>query len=80
MNKKCCDVRFKIVMTDINMPLKDGWDLTYEVISLHKKRNQFKKDYKELSVVGISAGITADCASKVKNSGMKSIYAKPMQS
>ena len=36
MEKTCCDVRYKMILTDINMPKMDGITETVEIMKYHK--------------------------------------------
>lgn len=36
MAKKCCSVRYNIILTDINMPRMDGISMTQKILNHHK--------------------------------------------
>ena len=52
MQKTCCDIRYKVILTDINMPVMDG------ITSAHKIRKleqEFRAENPELPSVFIAA-------------------------
>jgi len=32
INKKCCNVRYKLILMDLNMPVMDGFRATQEIL------------------------------------------------
>ncbi len=78
--KKCCDVRYKLVLMDLNMPVMDGYDSTIQILS------QFKKVYPEgwykngdkLFVVAVTAFVNDENIKKCYKVGMVEVLHKPV--
>ena len=55
MEKTCCDVRYKMILTDINMPNMDGITETREIMKYHKLLQQKDPKISDIIVIGLTA-------------------------
>ena len=39
IEKKCCSLRYKLILTDLNMPEMDGFDATRAIYAYQQQRN-----------------------------------------
>jgi CheY-like chemotaxis protein len=78
--KKCCNVRYKLVLMDLNMPIMDGYDATALIIQ------QFKKVYPDekypnndsLYVVAVTAFVNDENIRNCYKVGMVEVLHKPV--
>ncbi len=78
--KNCCDIKYKLVLMDLNMPILDGYDATIQILS------QFKRVYPDgqypngdkLFVVSVTAFVNEENIRKCYRVGMVDVLHKPV--
>ena len=68
--EKLAELEYEVVLMDIQMPVMDGYEATYEIRS--------HLDYKDLPVLAMTASATVDDRTRALNSGMNDHIAKPI--
>eukprot|EP00347_Sterkiella_histriomuscorum_P020341 403338179 len=78
--KKCCNLKYKLVLMDLNMPVMDGYDAT--AIILQKFWNVFPEGHypngDQLFIVAITAFVNDTNIKKCYKVGMKEVLHKPI--
>ena len=82
LTKSCCNVKYKLVLMDLNMPIMDGYDATVQILS------QFKKFYPSghypngdrLYVISVTAFVNDENIKKCYKVGMVDVLHKPVNS
>lgn len=78
---KCCQRKFKLVLTDIQMPILDGFQVATMILAvqnylkLDSKQSDIASDVKIVAVTACRSGIEL----KAKRAGMLKILDKPVQ-
>ena len=68
--EKLAELEYDVVLMDIQMPVMDGYEATYEIRS--------HLDYKDLPVLAMTASATVDDRMRALKSGMNDHIAKPI--
>ena len=68
---KCKDRAFKLVLMDIQMPVKDGIDATKEIMKLK---------YDQCNIVALTCYTGSEMKKKCLDIGMKEVFNKPVTS
>ena len=55
MEKTCCNVRYKVILTDINMPRMDGITETEVIMKYHRNLQKKDKSIPNLTIIGLTA-------------------------
>ena len=78
--KKCCDLKYKVILMDLNMPIMDGYDATFQILT------QFRRVYPEntypngdqLHVIAVTAFVNEENIKKCYKVGMMEVLHKPL--
>ena len=82
MYKTCCDVRYRIILTDINMPKMDGVEAAEAMQNIYAKvREDFpERDLpEELIIVAVTAYDNLDVVQPCYDIGMQEVLSKPVK-
>ncbi|CDW84159.1 histidine kinase-dna gyrase b-and hsp90-like domain containing protein [Stylonychia lemnae] len=78
--KQCCDVKYKLVLMDLNMPVMDGYDAT--VLIIQSFRRVFPEGVysngDQLNIVAVTAFVNDENIRKCIRVGMKKVLHKPV--
>ena len=74
MEKTCCDVRYKLVLTDLNMPRMDGFTAA-EQITAYQKRRGVKNLVRVAAITAYENDTVVDRCMKI---GMAKVLNKPV--
>ncbi len=76
--KSCCTVKYKLVLTDLNMPQMDGFEAAERIL---KYQNDIKKvypDYQRVPIVAVTAYEDQDTIDRCFKIGMVAVLHKPL--
>lgn len=59
MLKSCCGIRYKLVITDLNMPVMNGYEASQEIKSFNKQMNSLSEPGLGFNVGNIDTPIVA---------------------
>ena len=78
MTKTCCESRYRMILTDIGMPVMDGCEAAVRILTEQKRLRQEKPELPEVIIVGITGYDSVDTFQKMNNSGIKDVLTKPI--
>ena len=78
MTKKCCDIRYRIIFTDIQMPEMDGITEALQIKMHEKILREKNPSLREIKIVMISAYDYTDAIEKCAAIGVKDYLTKPL--
>ena len=79
MQKTCCDIRYRIVLTDINMPRMDGIEASEKILAEQKRLIELNSQHPRVMIVAVTAYDSADIVSRVNNAGIRECLTKPVK-
>ena len=79
MQKTCCNVRYRILLTDINMPQMDGVEASEQIFAEQKRLRAINPSLPEVMIVAITAHETKQMIMKCSQVGIKDCLFKPVQ-
>lgn len=78
MAKECCDVRYRCIFTDINMPEMDGITEAKHIINHEKILLLQNPGHSKIEIVMVTAFDTEEVIEKVKQLGITQFLVKPV--
>lgn len=78
MQKKCCDVHYRIILTDINMPRMDGIEASERILKEQRLLRDRNPDLPEVMIVAITGYDNSDTLQKCNDAGINCLY-KPIK-
>ena len=79
MRKTCCDVRYKLILTDIMMPTMDGIEEAQAIFELEKELAKDMPNLPKIRIVAVTAGENEEVINQCLNAGMEDVLFKPVQ-
>ncbi|CDW87830.1 pas pac sensor hybrid histidine kinase [Stylonychia lemnae] len=78
--KKCCDMKYKLILMDLNMPIMDGYESTQQILA------QFKRLYPDgsypngdkMQIIAVTAFVNDENVKMCYQVGMKDVLHKPV--
>jgi len=80
LNKKCCNKGYTFIITDIFMPVLNGFDLSKKMLELHQKKRMEDRTFKnaELTIVAVTASEDDEVEKKALKAGITKVIMKPL--
>ena len=79
MEKTCCNVRYKLILTDINMPRMDGITETEEIMNYHRALQLKDPTIEDIVIIGLTAlNECEELETNTQQAGMKTVLYKPL--
>ena len=72
LTKICCGVKYQIVMTDINMPVMDGYEATEKMFKLQERFGC------NVPIIAVTAYEDQETKDRCLNMGMSAVLTKPV--
>ena len=79
MNKTCCDVRYRLILTDINMPRMDGIEASERILAAQDDLRRANPALPEVMIVAITAHDTQEMFKKCERAGISKCLIKPVK-
>jgi len=79
MQKTCCEVRYRIVLTDINMPRMDGIEASERIFAEQNRLLQLNPKHPKVMIVAVTAYDNRDTVQRVHQAGIKECLVKPVK-
>lgn len=73
MKKMCCQYKYKMVITDINMPIMDGYQLAENIIKFCRENR-----IAQVPVIAVTSFESNEVKMKAKQVGIKEVHFKPV--
>ncbi len=73
MEKTCCDFRYRLVLTDLNMPNLDGIQAAVQIFAYQEERRKNDPTYKFVPIVAVTAYEDQETLSKCIEVGMATV-------
>jgi len=80
MEKDCCDVKYKLILTDLNMPNMDGFAAAEHIIEYQQERKRRDPDFRLVPVVAVTAYEDNETVNRCLKIGMSAVLHKPVSS
>ena len=79
MHKTCCDVRYRIVITDINMPRMDGIEASERILNEQRRIQKERPETPEVMIVALTAYDTEMNVKRCNEAGIENCLSKPLK-
>jgi len=80
LKKKCCNVGYPLVITDISMPILSGYDLARKMLRLQQKKEAWLGvTESKFTIMALSAHVDDGVKKQAFDIGMKDVIAKPLE-
>ena len=79
MTKMCCDVRYKYILTDINMPRMDGVEAAQAIFTEQARLRAINPTLPEVVIVAITAYDTQQTFNRCAAVGIWKCLTKPVR-
>ena len=80
MEKVCCDVRYRMILTDLNMPNMDGFSAAEHILNYQLERKKRDPDFRLIPIVAVTAYEDNETVSRCLKMGMSAVLHKPVSS
>ena len=78
MTKMCCKTRYKLVMTDIMMPIMDGYEAAQAINKKQKELSMSDPTVNRIPIIAITAALNENTLQLCYNSGIITALSKPV--
>ena len=78
MEKQCCDVRYKLILTDVQMPVMDGITAAKVILALQEELLRANPSLPKITITAISAYNDASTKRRCRNAGITGFLSKPI--
>jgi len=82
---QCANRAYKLVFMDINMPIKDGYEATREILKMVEREQQLRRNVSAdnansncCTIVALTSYTTSDVEERCLGLGMKRVIFKPL--
>lgn len=79
MSKTCCDARYRIILTDINMPRMDGIEAAERILAAQLELRAKNPSLPEVMIVAITAYDTKQTFERARAAGISQCLTKPVR-
>jgi len=75
LQKQCCKIGYTLIITDINMPEVDGFDVGERILALKRQRHDLPHP---LIILALTSHVDKDVKRRTAEIGFTNTYEKPM--
>ena len=79
MTKTCCDVRYRLILTDINMPRMDGIEAAEKIFQAQDRLRAEDASLPEIVIVACTAYDTQSTFERCEQAGISKCLTKPVK-
>jgi len=78
LSKQCCGKGFPLIITDIMMPVMDGYMLAQTVLEMAKAKQQERKMKHGLTVLALTSCVNDGVRKEAEKVGIAQVFLKPL--
>ena len=78
MEKTCCDVRFRLIFTDLNMPNLDGISAARQIMDYQTDLSKAYPKRNWVPIIAVTAYEDEDTVTKCLEAGISQVINKPV--